>query len=165
MSIHGTTGHPEPVAIEIDSVMDPLDVAEVFLGPPPYLNDYANPMTGPFIIENTSHKSTEDVEMTEAGDRFEEDVMLYYHAAIASSGYDLTLDMESLSEIAPMSTSGSDEYGLEDYSASLDEEFVEAFAKARTRDLESLQLKMGAGRHTKNFYPPQVGYKRSIYEP
>ena len=73
--------YPKPVSAGADPPMLSHKVAEAIYGPFPQSNDYAS-QAGP----SAPHQEiAQDVEMGDFNGGFEDEVMIYYHAAISSS--------------------------------------------------------------------------------
>ena len=78
-----------PVAPGVYPPMTDLEVAEALYGPFSRPNDYASQVD---TLSAPLQDTTQDVEMEDSDDKFENEVMIYYHAAIASSGSDTIFD-------------------------------------------------------------------------
>jgi len=173
-SVYELTNHSKPVAHGVDSSMVPWEVAEAVYGPFSRSNDYASG-AGPSAIEFPSHGIMEDVRMEEVNcdDRFEDEVMVYYHAALSSSVYDPALDTMSpppknSHTLAPASVERDLEYHFKDMG------FVEVFAKPRAQETLNTkeEIRKGCPRVTTVMerkvgivVSPQTGYGRTIYSP
>ena len=121
MSTSGSRSSSKPVTSGVGPPMISREVAEAVYGPFPRCNDYASGAgPSPLSHEITADVQMEDVQMEEFNDSFEDDVMVYYHAALSSSGHDPVFDTTSPS-------SGPIECDLEYYDENM--EFVELFAR------------------------------------
>jgi len=173
-SVYELTNHSKPVARGVDSSMVPWEVAEAVYGPFSPSNDYASE-AGPSAIKFPSHGIMEDVRMEEVNcdDRFEDEIMVYYHAALSSSVYDLALDItspppKSSHTLAPAPVERDLEYHTKDMG------FVEVFAKSRAQESLNAEkeirkgcprVTMAMGRKVGVVIPSQTGYGRTIYSP
>ena len=133
-------------------------MAEAIYGPFSRSNDYASqagPSTPPQDV-------IQDVEMEDFNDMFDDDVMVYYHAALSSSGsepvFDITRPTSDHSQIPPPGSI----------------ELAEMFAKASAQ--KALNVGKSArkgcskvvpkvGKKAGTAFPLQTGCGRTIYSP
>jgi len=171
-SVCELTNHSKPVSRGIDSSTVPWKVAEAVYGPFLRSNDYASE-AGPSATEFPSHGIMEDVRMEEVDrdDRFEDEVMVYYHAALSSSVCDSAFDTTLPPPSSHTPTSAPLERDLEYHFKNMG--FAEVFAKQRAREILGVEkgiggscprVAMAVGKKV-GVVPPQTGYGRTIYSP
>ena len=93
---------------------------------PPLYDEYPK-LVRASITEN--HETTEDVEMKESRDAFEQDVMPYYFSAILANGCDPIFEVPSPPSNPPIPPSGSAEYDLGGYSTRIEKQFANVFSR------------------------------------
>ena len=154
--------HFRPVEPGVDSSMISQEVAEAIYGPFARSNDYAGPSALPQV-------NSDEVRM-DLDDRFDDDVMIYYHAALLSTGTDPDFDTvpTAYTQMPPPTPI---EFDL-DYNVLQMEDLAEAFAMARARgtlevedDLECFSnavLKMGMD--AENAFLPQMEYEDTTFD-
>lgn len=166
-SVHEPTPLPKQVTHGVTSSTTSTNVAQAVGGPFPRSSDHEGP-PGVLTSQVPISMATPDVEMEEAGDEFEDDVMVYYRAALSPSGRDEAFDFTPLSQSSHVPAPGSKEY--EEYFESLEKQFAGVLANAGPRKISSRQeVEVNPG-FTEvpsiiGTVPPQIGYGRTIYNP
>lgn len=153
------------------------DEVPEFYGSSPYYNEYTT-LSGGLMMEEFPDGIRGDAGMGEGDDTFHQDIMRYCREAIASYEYHSGLgDFAPKFGTSSAESSGSAECELGQYPMRLEEEFIEAFIKARSRstqefgiqdqiDLSNVQKKTGNLDSVylgKNYSAQE--YMRTIYSP
>ena len=104
--LHGNPPHPEPIAPRVYPSIQFCE-AEALYGPFSRSNDYAS-QDGP---SDSPRDITQDAEMEDPNNRFNDEVLIYYCAALSSPGSDPTFDIvQPTSDSSLVPEPGSEEF-------------------------------------------------------
>ena len=165
-SLYEPSPHPKPVTRRTGHSSVSWE-AEALYGPFSRSNDYAS-HTEPL---NLPQELTQDVEMEDPDDRFNNEVMIHYHAAISSSGFDPIFDITpSTSNSSHMLLQDSIEFDPE-FHVTNTEGFAEIFAGVGTQGMNvekgfrkgCSKAASKAGRKPGVALPQRSGSGRTIY--
>jgi len=168
-SFHEPPRHTKPIAHGVDHSMVSREVAEAFYGPFSRSNDYASHAEPSALPQEI----TQDVEMEDPDDRFNSDVMVFYHAATSSSEFDQVFDLAP-SKSDHSHTLPPDSIYDPGCHVTDTEEFVEVFAKMRAQGMMDVEggvrkvcskVASKVGRKPGVAFPHQSGSGRTIYSP
>jgi len=165
-SLYEQSPHPKPVTRGAGHPIVPWE-AEALYGPFSRSNDYASHAEPSALPQEL----TRDVEMEDPGDRFNNEVMIHYHAAVSSSRFvpvfDITPSTFNHSHMPPRD---SIEFDPECHVTNT-EGFAEIFARMRGQEMKvekgfrkgCSKVASKAGRKPGVASPQQSGSGRTIY--
>jgi len=165
---YGPSPHPKPVTRGAGRSSVPWE-AEALYGPFSRSNDYAS-YAEPSALPQ---ELTRDVEMEDPGDKFNDEVMIHYRAALSSSGFDPDSDITpSTFNNSHMLPQDSIKFDPECHVANT-EGFAEIFARMRAQEMKvekgfrkgCSKVASKAGKKPGVASPQQSGSGRTIYSP